>query len=404
MAQPDEDSRKLIRKALNHLYNPDYLRRSPLIQLVGIAGRFDAPKVLQRILIQAIDTVQYRPAGSRDERRMYYYNLLHDRYVKKLGQEEVAVRLGVSLRQLAREQDHAVDILATVLAEKYPALASTLSRQPLAISVQPPGAVSADLSRFAAETPDLPLRLSCELENITNMIEPLLSQKQISVETRLPPYTAGVMAHPVALRQALLVSIYAVLRGAGTKKILIEAQNNGEQVQITIRAEGTTNVGNLPAQADVEIVSRLVEMNGGWMDFIDTNDGSSAILSLPAFQHSLLLVIDDDPNFLRFVEQSGQGSCYRIVSTPEPALAREWAIRYEIDFIMLDVMIARFDGWQLLKVLHEHPHAGKIPVVVCSTIDLEEVAYSLGASAFLRKPITREVLFATLDRLAGGLF
>jgi CheY-like chemotaxis protein len=397
MDRPDEDPRKLLRKALNHLYNPDYLRRSPLIELVGIAGRFDAPKVLQRILIQAIDTVQYRPAGSRDERRMYYHNLLHDRYVIKLGQEEVAVRLDISLRQLAREQDHAVDILATVLAEKYPALASTMSRQSMAISVQPPDAVSADLSRFTEGAPALPLRLSHLLEGVVILIEPLARQKQATIHMNISPDTRGVLAHPVALRQALLAIIHAALLDAGKRKITLHAENSGLQVQISVKSEGSVAENHIPLHTYWNLAQRLIEMNGGQLNFI-AGQNFSATMLLPGYQQSLVLALDDDPGFLHFLQQATQTSRYQVVELAKPALVLEWVETYAIAFILLDVMATSFDGWQVLKSLQQHPWAKKIPVMVCTPIVLEEIATTLGARANLRKPVTKAALLSALDQ------
>jgi len=61
-------------------------------------------------------------------------------------------------------------------------------------------------------------------------------------------------------------------------------------------------------------------------------------------------------------------------------------------------MTTSFDGWQVLKSLQQHPWAKKIPVMVCTPIVLEEIAASLGASANLRKPVTKAALLSALDQ------
>ena len=43
-----------LRDALDHLYDPERLRRSPLAELFGVANRFDTATALQRILTNAI--------------------------------------------------------------------------------------------------------------------------------------------------------------------------------------------------------------------------------------------------------------------------------------------------------------------------------------------------------------
>jgi CheY-like chemotaxis protein len=66
---------------------------------------------------------------------------------------------------------------------------------------------------------------------------------------------------------------------------------------------------------------------------------------------------------------------------------------------MVDVMMPQVDGWEVLGQLREHPLSSHIPIVVHTILAQEELALSLGASAFLRKPVTRQDFLAALDRL-----
>ena len=67
--------------------------------------------------------------------------------------------------------------------------------------------------------------------------------------------------------------------------------------------------------------------------------------------------------------------------------------------ILLDVMLPGVDGWELLGRLREHPQMQEVPVIVCTILPQERVALTLGAAAFLRKPVSREALLAALDQL-----
>jgi hypothetical protein len=69
------------------------------------------------------------------------------------------------------------------------------------------------------------------------------------------------------------------------------------------------------------------------------------------------------------------------------------------DVITLDVMMPNMDGWQVLRALAQNPATAKIPVVVCSVLREPEVALSLGARAYLKKPIDPLMLVETLARL-----
>jgi CheY-like chemotaxis protein len=65
---------------------------------------------------------------------------------------------------------------------------------------------------------------------------------------------------------------------------------------------------------------------------------------------------------------------------------------------VLDVMLPGIDGWELLGRLREHPQTKDVPVVVCTILSQQQLALTLGATDFLRKPITRDAFLATLDR------
>ena len=65
--------------------------------------------------------------------------------------------------------------------------------------------------------------------------------------------------------------------------------------------------------------------------------------------------------------------------------------------IVLDVMMPHVDGWEILGRLRQHPVTGQIPIIVCTILAQEELALSLGASSFIRKPITRQAFLAALD-------
>ena len=56
------------------------------------------------------------------------------------------------------------------------------------------------------------------------------------------------------------------------------------------------------------------------------------------------------------------------------------------------------DGWEVLGRLRQHPLNSHIPTIVCTILAQEELALSLGASAFVRKPVTRQAFLAALDR------
>ena len=64
----------------------------------------------------------------------------------------------------------------------------------------------------------------------------------------------------------------------------------------------------------------------------------------------------------------------------------------------MDVMMPVIDGWELMGHLRQHPATSSVPIVVCTILAEEDLALSLGASDFIRKPFGREALLRVLDR------
>jgi CheY-like chemotaxis protein len=54
------------------------------------------------------------------------------------------------------------------------------------------------------------------------------------------------------------------------------------------------------------------------------------------------------------------------------------------------------DGWEVLQRLRNHPTTRHIAVIICSVFNDPELAYALGASSFLSKPVKREDMIKAL--------
>ena len=107
-----------LRSALHYLYDPDQLRRSPLAALFGVSG-FDAVSALQRILTDAVEALQPGADEPPQSRAWRIYDALVYRYVRRFERDVVADQLGISGRQLRREQRAALEVLADYLWKQY---------------------------------------------------------------------------------------------------------------------------------------------------------------------------------------------------------------------------------------------------------------------------------------------
>lgn len=105
-----------------------------------------------------------------------------------------------------------------------------------------------------------------------------------------------------------------------------------------------------------------------------------------------VLVVDDDPVLRKVLQHMLVADGHSVVTTARPEEVFELARQHRPALIALDVLLPGTDGLTLLGQLKADEEFAAIPVVVLSSTQDEGRAASLGACAFLHKPITREHL------------
>jgi len=111
-------------------------------------------------------------------------------------------------------------------------------------------------------------------------------------------------------------------------------------------------------------------------------------------------VIDDDPMvgdlLRRFLGKEG----FQVVTATSGEEGLRLAADVRPDVITLDAIMPGMDGWMLLSRLKADRDLQAIPVIMLTILDNRNLGFSLGASDFLTKPIQRDVLVATVQRLS----
>jgi excisionase family DNA binding protein len=115
----------------------------------------------------------------------------------------------------------------------------------------------------------------------------------------------------------------------------------------------------------------------------------------------LVLIVDDDPGLRRYVRVSleNEGYAVREAGSAEEGLA---ALEEEPPaLILLDVMMPKIDGWEMLRLVQERHGVGSIPVIMFSgrVDEAAAEAVSLGAQAFVGKPFDPEQLVESTKHL-----
>lgn len=117
-----------------------------------------------------------------------------------------------------------------------------------------------------------------------------------------------------------------------------------------------------------------------------------------------ILIVEDEPNIaeaLAFLFER-EGYDVRLASDGETGLAAARADRPAA--IVLDVMLPRRNGFELLKELRGDPQVSRTPVLVLTARGQSrdrQTACSVGADAYLTKPFSNRVVVDELRRLVA---
>lgn len=141
-----------------------------------------------------------------------------------------------------------------------------------------------------------------------------------------------------------------------------------------------------------------------WLPLLENADSEqlNALIhsdeSFPMEGARTILVIDDDPAMLRLMQYYLGNEEWNVQLAPSGQEGVRLAKTLKPAVIALDVLMPGMDGWNVLAALKNDSELAHIPVVMISMMDEQHLAYALGASEFLTKPIYRERLISTLDK------
>lgn len=401
-----------LRDALNHLRDPEGLRQSPLAGLLGMAERLDTFSALQRILTEAIEGLEPRAGEPAQSSAWRTYESLYYRYVQEFSQQEVAEQLGIGVRHLRREQRAALEVLADRLCQRFDLASKVCDRlaadvaSPIqvapAVEVEEGPAVNAELAWLREASPGSPTDLEQTLSEAVDLVQALLQRHQVRLRVSTAPALPRLAVHPVAVSQMLLNLLGVAIHRASGSQVHLTAAALPYEVEIRIRSSGPLP-GIPPISPDdtasLDMARRIAALCGGRLNLPEGGAAFEAVLTLPALEQLPVLVIDDNADALQLLRRYTVGTRYRLVGTRDPDQALDIAREAAPQVIVLDVMMPQVDGWKVLGRLRQHPLTRHLPIVVCTILAQEELALSLGASAFLRKPVTQQRFLAALDQV-----
>ena len=111
-----------------------------------------------------------------------------------------------------------------------------------------------------------------------------------------------------------------------------------------------------------------------------------------AAQDKSLLIIEDDPNFLKILRDLSREQGYKCLVAGDGETGLQFAEYYKPSAIILDIGLPGIDGWAVMARLKENLDTRHIPVHFISASDKKLEALKMGAVDFLTKPVSQEVL------------
>ena len=394
---------------LQHLYDYAYLERHAMATSMTLGnGRQTAASALRDFVLDAMEKLHPDQRLAGDDRVWRPYDILVLRYSDGYAPDEVAEKLHVSRRQFQRDHRKGIEALAAVLwrgadeATKQAYSEGTVALA--AVGEPPPGDEQGPLGAAVAE---MPLQLqSVKLGDLTasalTYAAALVECNGCSLALPQTAPDARVRVDVMLARQAILGAVSALSSLCGGE-VRVRYGERPELVSLcVVRREGDdAQIAAEDLQPRAADVASLLEAQGGRLQISIDNRETTWELCLPRSKTQRVLVVDDNERFLRLFERflAAEGYAFEGVSGPTAAL--QSAAEHSPDLIIVDVMMRKMDGWDLIQRLRMQPECLDTPIVVCSVLNEPGLARALGAQGYLKKPVSQTEVIETVQSSAG---
>ena len=118
-----------------------------------------------------------------------------------------------------------------------------------------------------------------------------------------------------------------------------------------------------------------------------SRDGADAAAAAP---ERTVLIVEDDRHSIDLLTLYLESEGFGVVVARDGVEGLELARKLRPRAVILDILLPRLDGWELLGRLKSEPSTAAIPVVVVSMLDERGKGFALGAAEYLVKPVARE--------------
>ena len=378
-----------VRHLLSNLY--DYLRlaENPLAQRLAADARGkERINVIRAALLRAIDELRPGHSPNPSPRQSRLHSILRLRYVEERTTGQVLDQLALSERQYYREHQRAIQNVSRIIWDQHFASAAA----PAAAEIS----LAGELDYLDAEGRNQPFHTRDELLAAIMATRALAEASGITLAVdSASPATSLKLSQPV-FRQCVIYLLNALIDlTAPGGRITLELRHDGGIPAIALQvqpalADGHAACARISAQATPRQLLSSLNADLRW-------DAASAAFALTFTEarHNILIV-DDNPDTIALFKRYLSDQPYQLLTAAGAAEASEVAAANDLLCVILDIMLPGEDGWQILQSFKSQPATAVIPVLICSVLEMEALARSLGADGYLKKPPPRDEFLATL--------
>jgi signal transduction histidine kinase/DNA-binding response OmpR family regulator len=300
-----------------------------------------------------------------------------------------------------------------------------------------------DLSKVEAGRMELHLEridLASAVTELVNGVRPLADRKDLALEADVP--AMAVVADRGRLRQILYNLVSNAIKftpAGGTVRIAATTTAEGYRLSVSDTGVGIApedlpqifeefrQVGDEDAREGgtglgLALAQRLVGAHDGTIDVTSTvGQGTTFMVAMPRLgleapapstspsprsttsgapmDERDILVIEDDPSAIRLLREYLEPAGYTLRAAADGEQGLAMAREHRPIAVLLDVLVPRIDGWEVLRRLKADEVLKDVPVVMVTVVDEREVGLALGAVDYLVKPVQRKALLACLARI-----
>lgn len=296
--------------------------------------------------------------------------------------------------------------------------------------------------------------LESVIGEVLNTMKSIAEKKNLIIETNIEPGVGSIVADRTKIKQILYNLLSNAIKftpeggriGVKASRMVLKKGEDLEEIVkcsvwdtgIGISNEDKERIFDEFVQADsafskryggtglgLALTKRLVELHGGSITVESVlGGGSTFTFSIPCISGTrtkpfaeeveavnlnfpwmdekapLILIVEDDPASSELMTIHLTQAGYRVAHAFDGEEAVEKARNLRPFAILLDIMLPKKDGWEVLQELKTEEATSQIPVLIHSIVDNKDLAFALGATDYLLKPLDRTALLEKLQGLS----